>query len=30
VQALVSAGIPVLEARTSADLEDLFRKADAS
>jgi len=30
VQALVSAGIPVLEARASADLEELFRKADAS
>jgi ABC-type multidrug transport system ATPase subunit len=30
VQALVSAGVPVLEARTSADLEELFRKADAS
>jgi ABC-2 type transport system ATP-binding protein len=29
VQALVSAGVPVLEARTSADLEELFRKADA-
>jgi len=30
VSALVSAGVPVLEARASADLEELFRKADAS
>jgi len=30
VQALVHAGVPVLEARASADLEELFRKADAS
>src|SRR5204862_922107 len=30
VSALLSAGVPVLEARASADLEGLFRKADAS
>jgi hypothetical protein len=30
VQSLVSAGVPVFEARASADLEELFRKADAS
>ena len=30
VQALVAAGVPVFEARASADLEELFRKADAS
>jgi ABC-2 type transport system ATP-binding protein len=30
VQALVSAGVPVFEARASADLEELFRKAEAS
>jgi ABC-2 type transport system ATP-binding protein len=30
VQALVSAGVPVLEARATADLEELFRKADVS
>jgi ABC-2 type transport system ATP-binding protein len=29
VQTLVSAGVPVLEARASADLEELFHKADA-
>jgi ABC-2 type transport system ATP-binding protein len=30
VRALVHADVPVFEARTSADLEELFRKADAS